>query len=133
MSAKILVIDDEQKIVSLLKTFLESKKMAVVTATDGEEGMAVALREQPDLVLCDVKMPKKDGYTFLKEFREQIPKRCPFIFVTAKEEPQDIMTGYRLDADFYVTKPFKLDVLYDNIEKLLRLAPLIKPKDEQAS
>ncbi|MBI4355862.1 MAG: response regulator [Candidatus Omnitrophica bacterium] len=132
MSGKVLVIDDEPKIVGILKSFLEAKGLTVVTASDGEQGMTVAMKEQPDLVLCDVKMPKKDGYTFLKEFREKNAKRCPFIFVTAKEEPQDIMTGYRLDADFYVTKPFQLEELYRNMEKLLRLAPLIKPKDEQA-
>ena len=132
MSHKVLVIDDEPKIVGILKSFLEAKGLTVLTASDGEQGMTVALKEQPDLVLCDVKMPKKDGYMFLKEFRERSPKRCPFIFVTAKEEPQDIMTGYRLDADFYVTKPFQLEELYKNMEKLLRLAPLIKPKDEKA-
>ncbi len=131
MSSKVLVIDDEPKIVGILKTFLESKGLTVVTASDGEQGMVTALKEQPDLILCDVKMPKKDGYTFLKEFREQNKKRCPFIFVTAKEEPQDIMTGYRLDADFYVTKPFQLELLFKNVEKLLRLSSLIKSQDQK--
>lgn len=113
--ATILVIDDIQEIRENIKEYLEIKGHNVLTAANGEEGIARAATKQIDLVLCDVKMPKKDGFTVLQTFKENpILATVPFIFLSASAQKEDVMRGTASTADGYLTKPFtfnQLDIL----------------------
>lgn len=122
---KILVIDDEKEVTDLLKDFLSSRDYLVKTAMDGEEGLKIFDAEKPDIVLCDIKMPKKSGFEFLKELRTS-RKWVPVIIITALTEPANILKGYSLEADYYITKPLDLANTLKATQLMLALAPLRK-------
>jgi DNA-binding response OmpR family regulator len=125
MAHKILLIDDEQGFLDTLKNFLEERGYATLTACDGDEGLKKFLAESPDLVLLDLKMPKKDGYEFLRSVRAQ-KRWVPVIVVSALAEPKDIFKGYKYEADYYLTKPLNLESLSMGIQVMLSLVPLRK-------
>jgi len=119
---KILVIDDEEDFLDLMRNGLEPQGYEVITATDGTNGLAKAKVSKPDLVICDIKMPKKDGFQVLKEMRQDAElRRIPFIMLTVVDEFKKVEEAYDEEADFYVTKPVKFDVLLKNISLLLNL------------
>lgn len=122
---KILVIDDEKEALYMLKGYLEARGYDITTAMDGEEGIEKLDAEKPDLVLCDIKMPKKDGFQFLKEARSS-RKWVPVIIITALTEPTNIFKGYDLEADYYITKPINLEETLKAIRIMLSLKPLRK-------
>jgi DNA-binding response OmpR family regulator len=122
---KILVIDDEVEILGVLSEFLSARGYAVATAMDGEEGVRKFDSEKPDLVMCDIKMPKKDGFQFLKEIR-QSRKWVPVIIISALTEPANILKGYDFQADYYLTKPLDLNEMLKSVEIMISLAPLRK-------
>ena len=103
---KILVIEDEKHTRENLCTILDMEGFASIAAPNGEIGVAAALREQPDLILCDVTMPKLDGLGVIEALRKD-PRTMgiPFIFLTAKGDRPDVRTGMNLGADDYLTKP----------------------------
>lgn len=117
MKEKILVVDDEEDIVSFLKDSLEDEDYEVVTAYDGYEAVEKA-KLRPDLILLDVMMPNKNGYEVCREIRDIVS--CPIIFLTAKQEEQDIIQGLAIGADDYVSKPFSLRQLKARIKSHLR-------------
>jgi len=122
---KILIIEDEKETVNMLKGFLEARGYMVVAAFDGEEGLKKFDSEKPDLVITDIRMPKKDGYQFLKELR---PGRrwVPVIIVSGLNDLENILKSYDFEADFYITKPINLEDMLKAIKILLSLSPLRK-------
>jgi len=107
MSVRVLVIEDETDIQRLIEMKLKASGFVVLTATDGEEGLATALAERPEIVLCDVGMPKKDGYTVITELRNQLGDRTPVILMlTARGQQAEMIQGLSSGADDYIVKPF---------------------------
>jgi DNA-binding response OmpR family regulator len=114
MPKKILVIDDEPDILTILESRLKANRYEVVTASDGEEGLKKLEKETPDLVILDILMPKTDGYTFVREFKTIVDLRSvPIIVLTAKEMMRDLfqMEGV---AD-YIVKPFVAEELIEKV------------------
>ena len=118
MDKKILVIDDDTNICEMLKIYLENEGYEVKTANDGVEGINYFKMYEPDLVLLDIMMPKKDGKEVCREIREIAPK--PVIMITAKGEVFDKVLGLELGADDYMVKPFDLKELSARIKAVLR-------------
>ncbi len=117
---KILVVDDEPFLVMALKIRLEMVGYEVITAYDGLEGLNKAREEEPDLILLDVMLPKKNGYQVcqLLKFDEQY-KHIPIIMLTAKGQKTDKEWGEKTGADVYMTKPFEDAELLAKIKELL--------------
>lgn len=123
--AKILIIDDEADIISTLSEFLSARGYETVTAMDGDEGLAKYESEKPDLVLLDIKMPKKDGFEFLRVIRGG-KRWVPVVIISASTTPSSILKSYDFQADYYLTKPLDLNEMLKAIEIMLSLAPLRK-------
>src|ERR1044071_4813255 len=103
---KILVIEDEAETRENLALMLEMEGFRPISAPNGRAGVAVAKRELPDVILCDVSMPELDGYGVLEILRaDSSTVSIPFIFLTAKSDKKDLRTGMNLGADDYLTKP----------------------------
>ena len=122
---RILVIDDEKDIVDMLAEFFTARGYAVSTAGDGEEGLQKFDSDKPDVILCDIKMPKKDGFAFLQEIRSS-RKWVPIIIVSAMADHTSMMKGYQFEADWYITKPINLEDTLKALKIMLSLAPLRK-------
>ena len=107
MSKRVLVVEDEADIRRLISIKLKGAGYDVSTANDGEEGLAAAVRDKPDLLLSDVMMPKKDGFTMVREIREALGPQAPaVIMLTARGQDTDVATGLDSGADDYIVKPF---------------------------
>jgi DNA-binding response OmpR family regulator len=118
MSKCILVVDDEERIRSLLEAYLTREGFRVVTAANGREALSVAARERPDLILLDIMMPEMDGYEFIRLYTKDHHE--PIILLTARLEESDKIVGLELGADDYITKPFSLRELTARIRTVLR-------------
>ncbi len=118
MATKILVIDDDQNICDLFRMYLEKEGYEVRVANDGVEGMTVFRKYEPDLVLLDIMLPKKDGWQICREIREQSSK--PIIMITAKGETIDKVLGLELGADDYIVKPLDMKEVFARIKAVLR-------------
>lgn len=122
---RILVIDDERDAVELLADFFLARGYAVSRAYNGEEGVQKFDADNPDIVMCDIKMPQKDGFEFLQELRSS-RRWVPVIIVSGLTETANIMKGYDLEADYYLAKPVNLEEALKAIQIMLSLAPLRK-------
>ena len=118
MMTKILVVDDDTNISELLRMYLEKEGYEVKTASDGVEGITAFRMYEPDLVLLDIMMPKKDGWQTCREIREQSSK--PIIMITAKGETIDKVLGLELGADDFIVKPFDMKEVFARIKAVLR-------------
>ena len=118
MGKKILVADDDLNICDVLKLYLDNEGYEVKTANDGVEGVSYFKMYDPDLVLLDVMMPKKDGWQVCREIREISQK--PIIMITAKDDVFDKVLGLELGADDFVVKPFDMKELSARIKAVLR-------------
>ncbi len=118
MSTKILVIDDDANICELLRIFLENEGYKVKSASDGAEGIAAFKAYEPDLVLLDIMLPKKDGWQVCREIREMSQK--PIIMITAKGEVFDKVLGLELGADDFIVKPFDTKEISARVKAVLR-------------
>lgn len=118
MAKKILVLDDEEHITSLVKAYLEKEGFTVDCALNGVEGLSLTKREEFDLVILDIMMPEMDGYSFLREFRKE--SSAPVIFLTAKVDEDEKVVGLELGADDYITKPFYPRELMARVRAVLR-------------
>ena len=118
MKDKILVVDDEKPIVEILKYNLEKEGYRVITAYDGDEAISLTEAENPDLIVLDIMLPKKDGFTVCREIRSK--RDVPIIMLTAKEMEMDKVHGLELGADDYVTKPFSARELTARVKAILR-------------
>lgn len=118
LDTKILIIDDDLNICELLKVYFENEGYDVKTVNDGLEGLNFFKMYEPDLVLLDIMLPKKDGYQVCREIREMSSK--PIIMITAKGEVIDKVLGLELGADDFVVKPFDMKELSSRIKAVLR-------------
>lgn len=131
MDKKVLVVDDEQSIVTLLKYNLEQAGYTVVTAMDGEEGIKLAAEEKPDLMVLDLMLPKLDGIEVCKLLRQQ-KINVPILMLTAKDDEFDKVLGLELGADDYMTKPFSPREVVARVKAILRrVQTLPEPVEEK--
>ncbi|WP_234121078.1 response regulator transcription factor [Clostridium hydrogenum] len=118
---KILVVDDEEHIIQLIKFNLEKNGYKVISAIDGIEGLKIAKSERPQLVLLDLMLPGLDGYDVCREIRKDNNiSNMPVIMITAKGEELDKILGLELGADDYITKPFSVRELMARVKAVLR-------------
>ena len=125
MSKTILVVDDNERLRTLVKSYLTQEGYRVVTASNGREALFVAREENPDLVLLDIMMPEMDGYEFMRVHQKE--RETPIILLTAKIEETDTLLGLELGADDYITKPFSMRILTARIRAVLRRAGKVAP------
>ena len=118
METKLLVVDDDVNICEMLKLYFENEGYKVKTANDGSEGVQAFKLYNPDLVLLDIMMPRKDGWQVCREIREISSK--PVIMITAKGEVFDKVLGLELGADDFIVKPFDMKELSARIKAVLR-------------
>jgi DNA-binding response OmpR family regulator len=117
---KILVLEDEPAVQTLIYKQLTSQGFAVTVASDGLDGLMKLEQLKPDLIVCDVMMPNLDGMEFVKAIKgNNAMHRIPVIFLTAKTDPRSMIDGINVGARFYVTKPFQLDDLLGKIARAL--------------
>jgi DNA-binding response OmpR family regulator len=116
--ATILVVDDEPHVVKLLRANLESSGYHILTATDGEQAVSTVERDMPDLVLLDLMLPKMDGYAACQRIREF--STVPIIMLTARSAQIDLVHGFEVGADDYLTKPFSITELLMRVQAVLR-------------
>lgn len=117
--AKLLVVDDEPNILELLATSLRFAGFEVVTASNGREALEKTETEAPDLAVLDVMLPDMDGFTVTRKLRSS-GRLFPVLFLTAKDDTEDKVTGLTVGGDDYVTKPFSLDEVVARIRAVLR-------------
>jgi CheY-like chemotaxis protein len=117
---KVLIIEDTLQIRENIAELLEIKQYQVLLASDGEEALQLIRDTPPDLVICDVKMPKMGGFELKKALNNQDGlSEVPFIFLSAAAQKTDVEQGRSLGAAAYLTKPFKMSELIDWVERLL--------------
>lgn len=116
---KILLCEDDENLGMLLREYLQAKEYNAELCTDGEAGYRAFLKNKFDICVLDVMMPKKDGFALAQEIR-QANADIPIIFLTAKVLKEDILKGFKLGADDYITKPFSMEELVFRIEAILR-------------
>ena len=114
----ILLVDDEPDILDIISYNLKAEGYKVKTASSGRDGVEKAKKYHPDLIILDVMMPYKDGFTLAKEIREE-NNLVPIFFLTAKNLKEDVLKGFKVGADDYMTKPFDSDVLLAKIKAIL--------------
>jgi two-component system alkaline phosphatase synthesis response regulator PhoP len=119
MKKKVLVVDDEQSIVTLLQYNLEQAGFEVITAMDGEEGKRRAETESPDIIVLDLMLPKLDGMEVCKQLRQK-SIMTPILMVTAKDDELDKILGLELGADDYMVKPFSPREVIARVKAILR-------------
>ncbi len=118
---KILLVEDEANLGTLLKDYLSVKGFETVLCTDGQQGFDTFAKQKFDLCILDIMLPVKDGFTLAKEIR-QADKHIPIIFLTAKSLPDDKIEGFKSGADDYLTKPFNMEELLFRIKAILKRA-----------
>jgi len=130
-SAKtVLVVDDDTDILSALRTVLERKGYRVLTASDGNMGLAVAEREAPHLVVVDMMMPKKSGFMVLEKLKSRPDGGPKVIMITANEGSRHRAYAEILGVDEYLRKPFDMNRLVDAAERLCPLASEVKEEEK---
>lgn len=116
---KILLCEDDENLGMLLREYLQAKGYQATLCPDGEVGYKEFMKDKFDICVLDVMMPKKDGFTLAQEIR-QANAEIPIIFLTAKTLKEDILEGFKIGADDYITKPFSMEELVFRIEAILR-------------
>jgi len=125
---KILVVDDEPKIIQLTQDYLENAGFSVISAGDGERALAVIQIEKPDLVVLDLGLPGMDGLDVCRSIRKT--SSLPIIMLTARDEETDKLVGLELGADDYITKPFSPKELVARVRSVLRRSELAQEERE---
>ena len=116
---KILLCEDDENLGMLLREYLQAKGYSTVLCPDGEQGFKEFTKNKYDIAVLDVMMPKKDGFTLAQDIR-QANADLPIIFLTAKTVKEDILEGFKIGADDYITKPFSMEELVFRVEAILR-------------
>ncbi|MBR6455691.1 MAG: response regulator transcription factor [Prevotella sp.] len=116
---RILLCEDDENLGMLLREYLQAKGYMTELCPDGEAGFKAFMKSKFDICVLDVMMPKKDGFTLAQEIR-QTSADMPIIFLTAKTQKEDIVEGFKIGADDYITKPFSMEELVFRIEAILR-------------
>ena len=122
---KILLAEDEPSLGQIIKESLETRNFEVFHAENGEEAYKIYKKEQPEILVLDVMMPKKDGFTLAKEIREE-NSTIPIIFLTAKSQTKDVLEGFSHGGNDYLKKPFSMEELIVRIHSLLNRVNLKK-------
>jgi DNA-binding response OmpR family regulator len=126
MSQKILVVDDELDIVKVVRAYLEQNGFRVITASDGQQALAVFRHERPDLIVLDLNLPKMDGLDVCRAIRHE--SSVPIIMLTARVEETDRLIGLEIGADDYIVKPFSPREVVARVRTVLRrTAPPAEP------
>ncbi|MEE8392694.1 MAG: response regulator transcription factor [Anaerolineae bacterium] len=118
MADKILIVDDNHNLLNSLQSCLETEGYQVVTASDGQAALRLLYSERPDLLILDIIMPKMDGWQVCQRVREM--SDMPIIMLTAQAEKKDVVQGFELGVDDYLTKPFHLEELLARVRAVLR-------------
>ena len=116
---KIMLCEDDENLGMLLREYLQAKGFSAELFPDGEAGYRAFTKQKFDICILDVMMPKKDGFTLAQEIR-QSNVDVPIIFLTAKQLKEDILEGFKIGADDYITKPFSMEELVFRVEAILR-------------
>ena len=116
---RILLCEDDENLGMLLREYLQAKGYNVTLAPDGEAGFQHFSNEKFDLCILDVMMPKKDGFTLAQDIRK-VNSVIPIVFLTAKSLKEDVLEGFRIGADDYITKPFSMEEMLLRIEAIMR-------------
>ena len=116
---KIMLCEDDENLGMLLREYLQAKGFSAELFPDGEAGYRAFTKQKYDICILDVMMPKKDGFTLAHEIR-QSNADVPIIFLTAKQLKEDILEGFKIGADDYITKPFSMEELVFRVEAILR-------------
>ena len=120
---RILIVDDEEQIRNILRMYLVKEGYEVIEAEDGEKAMELFYEKPVDLVVLDVMLPKKDGWSILREIKRY--SNTPVLMLTARDESEDEIFGFEIGADDYVTKPFNNKILLARIKALLKKTNVI--------
>ncbi len=121
MPKKILVVDDEQQLVEMIKLRLEASGYEVLFAYDGAEALDKARKEKPDLIILDLMLPRIDGYKVCRMLKfDEKYKKIPIIMFTARAQEEDVKRGEQVGADAYITKPFEPQALLGKIKELIQ-------------
>ena len=115
---RILLVDDDYEIIESMRMLLEAKGYTILVARDGNQGLALAERENPDLLILDMMMPKRSGFLVLEKLRRSRPEPMKIIMITANEGSRHKAYAEMLGVDDYIRKPFAMDRLLDSVEKL---------------
>lgn len=119
---KILLVDDEPNIIMSLEYTFKKNNFQVFIARDGQEALEILKTEQPDLIILDIMMPNVDGYATIEAVRkDEKLSNCKVIFLSAKNKESDIEKGMRLGANAYMTKPFSIKKLIEQVNELLEI------------
>ena len=118
-NAKVLLVEDDPNLGQVLNEYLNMKGFCAKLAKDGEEGLTSFTNEHFDLCILDLMMPKKDGFTLASDIRE-VNTKIPIIFLTAKSLKEDVLKGFQLGGDDYITKPFSMEELLMRIKAILK-------------
>jgi DNA-binding response OmpR family regulator len=116
---RILLVDDDREIVESMRIALESSGYEILVARDGNQGLAMAERDNPDLVILDMMMPKRSGFLVLEKLRRSRPVPLRIVMITANEGNRHKAYAEMLGVDDYIRKPFAMDRLLDSVERLL--------------
>jgi len=120
MTRKVLVVDDKKNVQILLNDFLTAQGFEVFSASDGFEALESIKEHEPEIILLDIMMPNMDGYQLINKLRKE--SQIPVIMITAKQQESDLIRGFDLGADDYITKPFRMRELLVRIRAVLRRA-----------
>jgi len=127
---KVFLCEDDENLGMMLREFLQAKGFDVDLFPDGDSGFKGFLKQKYDLCICDVMMPKKDGVTLVREIRS-INSEIPVLFLTAKSLKEDVIEGFKVGADDYITKPFSMEELTLRMEAIIRRVKGKKAKEQQ--
>jgi DNA-binding response OmpR family regulator len=116
---RVLLVDDDYEIIDSLRMLLEAKGYTILIARDGNQGLAMAEREDPDLMILDMMMPKRSGFLVLEKLRRTRPVPMKIIMITANEGSRHKAYAEMLGVDDYIRKPFAMDRLLESVEKLI--------------
>ncbi len=130
--AKLLLVEDDENLGFVVKDFLEIKGYEVQLSSNGEQGLDFFLNNSFDLLILDVMLPLKDGFTLAEEIRRK-DKLIPIIFLTAKGLEEDRLKGFKIGADDYITKPFSTEELNLRIDAILRRSVFFKNDADKAA
>lgn len=115
---RVLIVDDEGHIIELVKVCLEDTEYEIIEAYNGKQALEKAKSEKPDAILLDIMLPKLNGYDVCKKLKSSSQtKRIPVLMLTAKGQEADMVKGFRVGADAYITKPFSPIQLLTELEK----------------
>jgi len=117
----VLVVEDDPDLLTMITRVLEKEKYQVLTANNGEAGLALAVgKPKPNLIISDIMMPDMDGLEMVRRIKDDpSTKPTPVVFLTAKQTPKDVIAGIQAGARYYLTKPFRMHELVDKVRAIL--------------